>query len=181
MPRPTSLLLVLLIFGFASCELLHDEVYEEPITSLTYILTPDSGTTVVLQYLDGDGEGGRPALVSSGTLQPNSTYSGQLQLNTIGKHFIDSTSVAQEPELHQVFFLAQNGLRITTHYNDRDSNGFPVGLNSVLTTGTTSTGKLNLIIKHAPDKHANGVAEGDLTHAGGSTDLEVSFDVAIAQ
>ena len=178
--RPASLLLVLIILGFASCEWQHNEVYEEPITSLTYILTPDSGTAVVLQYLDRDGEGGRPAIINSGTLQANTTYNAEIRLNTLGKHIIDTTSVAVQPEKHQIFFLPQNGLQLTTEYADRDANGYPVGFKTIVNTGSASEGTLTIIIKDQPNKSAPGVADGDLTNAGGSVDAEVSFAIRLS-
>jgi hypothetical protein len=176
MLRPTSLLFVAL-FVFAACEVPHDEVYEKPITSLLYILTPDSGESVILHFMDRDGEGGRPAMVNRGKLLPETTYHCQLQLNSMGKHLTDSTSVAQEPELHQVFFLPQNGLQASVTYADADTNGYPIGLTSTLTTGYEASGQLTIIIKHRPNKQAQGVLEGDVTNAGGSTDLEVAFSL----
>jgi len=179
MIRPASLLLALLILGFTSCEFHHDEVYEEPITSLTYIFTPDNGTTVVLQYLDRDGEGGQPAVINSGSLAPSTTYQGQLQLNSLGKHIPDTTSIARNPENYQVFFLPQNGLELQAGYNDLDANGSPVGLKTTIHTGPSSEGRLMVIIKRNPDKSAAGVVDGNITNAGGKTSFEVSFDVRI--
>ncbi|MCB9187393.1 MAG: type 1 periplasmic binding fold superfamily protein [Flavobacteriales bacterium] len=180
MLRPALFLLGSLILGISACETPHDEVYEEPITSLFAILTPDTGNAVILQYLDRDGQGGRPAMVNSGLLKPETTYQCQLQINTLGKHLIDSTSVTQHPELHQVFFLPQNGLQISTAYSDLDANGLPVGFHSTITTGSPSNGELLLIIKHLPNKRAVGVAQGDLTNAAGKTDLEVGFAIRIS-
>ncbi len=179
MQQPTSLLFALLIIGFTSCDFSHDETYEEPITSALLILTSDTGTAVVLQYLDRDGEGGRPAIINSGTLYPNTEYQAQVQLNTLGKHIIDTTSIAQQPEMHQVFFLAQNGLKLKSEYNDFDSNGFPIGLNATIRTESQGEGQLTIIIKHNPNKSGRGVAEGDVTNAGGKTDFEVSFDLSV--
>ena len=178
--RPAFLLFIISISGFASCEWQHDEVYEEPITSLTYILTPDSGTAVVLQYLDRDGEGGRPAIINSGTLQANTIYNGEIKLNLLGKHMIDTSSVAEQPEKHQIFFLPQDGLQLTTEYADRDANGYPVGFKTIVNTGSASEGTLTIIIKDQPNKSAPGVADGDLTNAGGSIDAEVSFELTIS-
>ena len=96
---------MLLILGLTSCDLSHEEQYEEPITSALFVLMPDTGTAVILQYLDRDGEGGRPAIINSGSLQPNSSYHAELLLNTMGKHIIDTTSIARNPENYQVFFL----------------------------------------------------------------------------
>jgi hypothetical protein len=180
MLRPTSLLLALSLLVFTSCEFSHDEVYEEPIISALFIMTPDTGTAVVLQYLDRDGNGGRPAIINSGSLRPNTRYQTQLLLNTMGKHMTDTTSIARNPEEYQVFFLPQNGLLLKAEYNDVDANGFPIGLNTTLSTSAASTGLLTVIIKHKPDKSAQGVADGDLTQAGGRTSFEVSFEMAVS-
>ncbi|MCB0755605.1 MAG: type 1 periplasmic binding fold superfamily protein [Flavobacteriales bacterium] len=180
MLRPASLLLALLILGFTSCELHHDEAYEEPITSFTYILTPDTGSTVVLQYLDRDGDGGQEPIVHSGTLLANTVYEGQLLINSMGKHIIDTTSIMQAPEMHQIFYLPMNGLQLQTTYTDQDANGNPVGFSTQLTTGDASRGRLTILIKHEPDKHALGVADGDVSNAVGSIDFEVDFNVVVS-
>lgn len=179
MLRPTFPLLALLTFWFTSCDISHEELYEEPITSALFILTPDSGTTVILQYLDRDGEGGRPAIINSGSLQPNTTYQAELLLNTIGKHIIDTSSVTRNPENYQAFFIPQNGLELTSEYNDYDANGFPVGLHSKIKTMEQSEGSLTIIIKRNPNKSGSGVSMGDVTNAGGKTSFEVSFDVTV--
>jgi hypothetical protein len=167
------------MLGFTSCDFSHDELYEEPITSALFVLTPDTGTTVILQYLDRDGEGGRPAIINSASLKPKTSYQAELLLNTMGKHIIDTTSIARNPENYQVFFLPQDGLKLTPEYNDYDANGFPVGLNSIISTGTESEGQLMVIIKYKPNKAATGVAAGDITNAGGKTSFEISFDITV--
>ena len=35
------------------------------------------------------------------------------------------------------------------------------------------------MLRHEPDKSAAGVSSGDITNAGGETDIEVSFNVII--
>lgn len=179
MLRPNSLLLALSLLVLTSCEFSHDEIYEEPITSALLILTPDTGATVVLQYLDRDSEGGRPPIINSASLRTNTRYQAQLQLNTMGKHMVDTTSIARNPEEYQVFFLPQNGLELKTEYNDVDANGYPIGLSTTLSTTAASAGLLTIIIKHKPAKEAAGVADGDITHAGGRTSFEVSFDIVV--
>lgn len=177
--QPTFLLFMLLIIGFTSCDFSHDETYEEPITSALLVLTPDTGTAVVLQFLDRDGEGGRPAIINAGLLRTDTRYEAELLLNTMDKHIADTTSIARNPENYQVFFLAQNGLELTSSYHDFDANGFPVGLHSMISTGAPSNGQLMMIIKHKPDKAATGVAAGDISNAGGKTSFEVSFDISV--
>lgn len=179
MLRLSSHLFALLIFGLTSCDFSHEELHEEPITSVLLVLSPDTGETVILQFLDRDGEGGRPAMINSGSLVPHTEYKAQLLLNTMGKHIVDTTSIARKPESYQVFFLAQSGLELATEYQDRDANGFPVGLNSIFRTENSSEGRLTVIIKRNPNKSGAGVIDGDITNAGGKTSFEVSFDVIV--
>jgi hypothetical protein len=68
---------------------------------------------------------------------------------------------------------------MTITYNDSDANNLPVGLKTVLTTGNTSTGTLAVTLKHKPNKAAAGVLGGDITNAGGETDINVEFNVEI--
>ncbi len=44
---------------------------EEVITTLTYILTPASGQAVTLSFVDLDGDGGNPPVITGGTLDTN--------------------------------------------------------------------------------------------------------------
>jgi hypothetical protein len=135
---------------------------------------------MVLQYLDRDGLGGHPPIVNSATLLANTVYEGQLLINSMGEHMIDTTSIMQSPELHQVFFLAMNGLQLQTTDKDQDANGNPVGFTTQLTTGSASRGRLTVLIKHNPDKQALSVADGDVSNAGGSVDLEANFYIVVS-
>ena len=174
------------VLFFASCEDYHNEVFEEPITSMFFVLTPDSGQIIVLSHIDNDGIGGQPALVSSGKLKANTIYQCQLKtgvrnpISTLRiEHMIDSTSVEAEPEMHQVFFTPMNGLQLNVTYADTDGNGFPIGMQSVLRTGDISDGELAISIVHSPNKSGANVRNGDRLLAGGTIDLEVIFELQI--
>ena len=60
-----------------------------------------------------------------------------------------------------------------------DENGNPVGLSFTLTTGEASSGALTFTLIHEPDKSGDGVSEGDITNAGGSKDIEVTFELEV--
>ena len=47
------------------------------------------------------------------------------------------------------------------------------------TTGDASSGDVTVILRHEPDKEADGVSDGDVTNAGGETDVEVTFDADV--
>ena len=162
----------------------HDHDHEEEvITTMTLALTADgSGDVVTLKFEDLDGEGGNAPTITGGTLKANTTYTGSIGLlNESGEETEDiGEEVKEEDEEHQFFFQV-SGLNLTVDYADMDADGNPVGLATTVTTGEASTGTLTVILRHEPDKNAENVAAGDITSAGGSTDVEATFDVTIEE
>jgi len=151
----------------------------ELITSLNYSLVPKDGSaTVILTFIDLD-EGVAPTIIG-GTLAANQTYLGTLKLlnESITPLEIITVEVEEEDEDHQFFFQSTIS-DITSNYNDQDANGNPLGINSTLITGATASGTLTIILRHKPDKFASGVSGGDITNAGGETDIEVTFPINI--
>ena len=90
-----------------------------------------------------------------------------------------TAEIAEEDAEHQFFFAASSGLNATVAYGDQDDMGNPVGLSSVVTTGDASSGTMTVTLRHEPAKDASGVSDGDITNAGGETDIEVTFDITI--
>jgi hypothetical protein len=156
---------------------------EEVITTVIVTLTPQgSGSTVTLtsQDLDGDGPNA-PVVTVSGPLNNNSVYNGSVQfLNELENPAEDITlEVEEEDDEHQVFFSLTNCIG-NVAYADTDGNGNPVGLAFTLSTNPAGcTGVMTVILRHEPDKDGAGVSDGDITNAGGETDIEVSFNVAL--
>jgi hypothetical protein len=156
---------------------------EEVITTVIVTLTPQgSGSTVTLtsQDLDGDGPNA-PVVTVTGPLNNNSVYNGSVQfLNELENPVEDITEeVAEEDDEHQVFFSVTGGVGTIT-YTDSDANGNPLGLAFTLSTSATATnGIMTVTLRHEPNKDAAGVSEGDITNAGGETDIEVSFNVVV--
>jgi hypothetical protein len=60
-----------------------------------------------------------------------------------------------------------------------DANGNPVGVTFDLTTGDAGNEQFTVILRHEPNKSASGVSDGDISNAGGETDIEVVFDIHI--
>ena len=75
-----------------------------------------------------------------------------------------------------VLLCHHRGHHTDLSYADTDANGAPIGLETTMTTGDAATGKLQVTLRHEPDKGATGVAQGDITNAGGETDIQVEFD-----
>jgi hypothetical protein len=155
---------------------------EELITTMIYnLISQDQTDTVVMRFQDLDGEGGNAPIITGGTLKNGTAYNGTvLLLNEQKTPAEDITlEVMAEAEEHQFFYQALSGLDLSIAYADADQNGNPIGIKSIITTNAVSNGELVVILRHEPDKFATGVASGDITNAGGETDILVSFDVDI--
>lgn len=178
---------ILLLFPFSifltSCEkddpIIVEE--EEVITTLTYTLTPNGGgTPVILSFSDPDGDGGNEPVITDGTLAINQIYTGTLQLLNEAEDPTEEITeeIEEEDEEHQFFF--QTSLSdLTISYEDQDADGNPVGLNTTVSTGEAGSGTITITLRHEPNKSAAGVSEGDITNAGGETDIEVTFNVNV--
>jgi hypothetical protein len=181
----TILPLFILLGGvvtFVSCEKDDPEIpnEEELITTVKYTLTPQSGgSAVVFLFRDLDGDGGNSPVITTSPLKSGTIYSGTLELLNEAETPVENITeeIKNEGADHQFFFTSNTN--ISVQYNDTDLNGKPVGLKTLLTTGGSGTGKLKIILRHLPNKNASGVANGDITNAGGETDIEVEFNVVI--
>ncbi len=154
---------------------------EEVITTLTYTLTPSAGgTPIVFSFQDLDGDFGNQPTVSEDTLSSQTTYTGSIQLlNELESPAEDITlEVSAEANEHQFFFQSSTS-DLSVSYNDADGNSNPVGIITTLTTTTTGASTLTITLKHKPNKGALGVKDGDITNAGGETDIEVTFNVVV--
>ena len=177
-------LLLTLPFVFIACDDEEVEIpnEEEVITNFTLTLTPEgAGTPVVLSFVDIDGEGGADGVYTTSPLAANTTYAGSVTLlNTSDGANEDITrEIEEEDDEHQLFYQIASDLNLTVAYEDADGNNNPVGLLTTITTTDASTGTLTVTLRHEPAKDASGVSDGDITNAGGETDIEVVFDVEI--
>lgn len=168
-----ALVFVALLFSCKDPEPIHEE---EVINKITWEFTAPDNSTVTASYTDPDGDGPNPAQVINANLVPNTTYTARLRLfNTLGTTEAEITpEVIEESTEHQVFYLhAVGGLTIA--YDDQDSNGKPVGLNTRVTTTSPAAGPIRIVLRHRPDKAAAGVQNGDITKAGGESDIDISI------
>ncbi len=171
----------LLCFCLFSCD---DEepmepMEEELITTLIYDLEDDQGNTVQLKFEDLDGDGGNDPIITGGTFQEGVTYTGSMSLlNESETPAEDITEeIEEEDDEHQFFFSST--IAGTISYLDADGNGNPLGLSSSIAFSETGDGTLRVILRHEPEKGATNVAQGDITNAGGETDIEVSFPITV--
>ncbi len=176
--------LCLALFSFSSCEDDNPEPTQDPelITTLTLTMTPQGGgDAIVFRFQDLDGDGGNAPTITNGVLAANTIYDVTIELlnESVSPAEDITAEVGEEAEEHQFFFDITGGLNVTYGYRDSDANNNPIGLAIVLNTGEVSSGKFQVTLRHEPSKNASGVSDGDITNAGGDTDIEVTFDIDI--
>ena len=161
---------------------------EEEITTLILEFTIPGATTptVTATWRDLDGDGGQDPVIDDITLSADTTYQLQITLlneneevNLLDKEYNVTIEVLDEADEHQFFFDPSSNLNLQIDYADEDENGDPIGQNNGAATGNPSTGTLDVVLRHELDKDATGVSDGDITNAGGDTDISVTFDVSI--
>ncbi|GAA3625927.1 type 1 periplasmic binding fold superfamily protein [Flavivirga jejuensis] len=185
--KKITILLFISALIFNSCSSNDDNpelvIEEEVITTVTVTLTPEAGgTDIVLESVDLDGDGPDAPVVSvSGNLDANTTYNGSIVLlNETESPAENITEEIEElDEEHQFFYSTTSGIA-TFEYNDTDANGNPIGLDFLLTTSTSAaSGTITIILRHLPNKDGENVSDGDITNAGGETDVSVTFSVSV--
>lgn len=168
---------------FLSCE---DEVddppipnEEEVITTLTYTLTA-AGSVHTFTFQDLDGDGGNAPMITVDTISSGVSYNGSLSLLNETESPADNITIEifDEAEEHQFFFQSTDPA-LSVSYSDTDANQQPLGLLSELSASDPGDYSLTIILRHEPDKSAAGVSDGDITNAGGETDIEVTFQIHV--
>lgn len=166
------------------------EVPEEVITNVNIALINDADATdiVALAHVDLDGIGLGVDGVStvSSSLTAGATYSGSFVITNALADDEDEMNVTAEIEEladeHQFFFVSEADLNLETEYNDLDDNNYPVGLDFALEAVGASEGVLRVVLRHEPNKAADGVSEGDITNEDeGESDFDIDFDIVIAE
>jgi hypothetical protein len=152
-----------------------DDHEEELITTLIYTLT-SANDTAVFTFRDVDGDGGNPPEITEDSLLANTMYTGSVTLlNESETPAEDITEeIEEEAEEHQ-FFYQLSGTNVTIAYDDVDADGNPVGLLTTVQADSSGHNNLTVTLRHEPNKDAAGVSDGDITNAGGETDIEVMF------
>lgn len=174
------LLSAVLLFSQCKTEEPEPVIEEELITTLTMTFSPvGGGDDVVFKLDDEDGNGPIEPVYTNGILEANTDYKASIELRNEQEGEDITVEVQEKGAEHQFFFEFENSLKIDFAYDDADANGDAIGLATIFTTGDVSNGTLTVVLRHESDKSADGAAEGDLSNAGGETDIQAIFDVVI--
>lgn len=163
-------------FLYFSCN--DDDDTPEPVNEEEVITTMNVYVdgALAMSSTDSDGDGPLEPVVTDGVLAANTTYSVRLEfLNELEDPAEDITEEVEEEDLeHQVFYSAGGDLNVGVEYANFDSDGNPLGTLFTLTTNEAGSGTITITLVHEPMKPNDGLAT-----AGGSTDIEVTFDVTV--
>ena len=149
----------------------------EVITTLECQFT-DSATGLLIntfRFADPDGDGGMdPTTDDQIQLATNKTYFVAIRfLDETKNPVVDITQeIEEEGEEHQVFYelAANTGIQIL--YDDIDTQGNPLGLQTKWKTTSAASGTVRVILKHQP-----GVKDG--SPLSGETDFDHTFSIQI--
>lgn len=183
MLKHVSILVSVLLF--VSCkkdEDIHPTDDNELVTRVELTFTDvvaKSSVTYTFQDKDGDARTA-PEKFDKIVLNKGVTYSVTLGVYDDTKSPVEDIAeeIAEESDVHLFVYKTTPSSLFTTTILDKDKNGLPIGLSaSILTQSAAGTGKLNLLLKHQPE--LNGVRVKTGQEAGGSTDIDLLFDVEI--
>lgn len=180
------MLLVGFVSLFTACKDEDDHDHEnEVITTVRLTFTqleangsPTVGVApIVATWKDADGTGPASPTVNEITLKQSKNYRMEVAvLNELANPAQDLTSeIRNEGTKHQFFFQRTGNNLASVVYKDQDTAGKPIGLlNEMQTFSNTGTNSLKVILRHEPNKNGANVSTGDITNAGGETDIETT-------
>ena len=155
---------------------------EELITTvlLTFADQETSSAVFEMRFTDTDGDGGNAPVITADTLPANRAYDLSIRvLNESVSPAEEITTEIQNEGVDHQFFFQSSVTNMLINYADADANGAPIGLLNSATTADPAQGTLVVTLRHQPSKGAAGVSSGDITNAGGETDIEVTFPVVV--
>lgn len=159
----------------------HDHNEEELITTVElHFHQVGGGEHKHFTWRDIDGDGGNPPVIVADTLTAGLAYDVGIELlnESVSPAQSYTAEILAESAEHQFFFQVA-GADVTVAYNDTDGNGYPLGLATIWTVGAGSSGAIVLTLRHEPNKGAPGVNAGDITNAGGETDIATEFPLVV--
>ena len=153
----------------------------ELITTVELIFTDANKKVSTFSFQDKDGDGKTPPeKFDKIVLDKNMAYTMEVLMYDETKNpKLDITEdIESESDVHLFVFKIDPASLFNLKASDKDKNGLPIGLRSSGTTqNTAGTGKFNLILKHQPPINGKAVKTGN--EAGGSSDIDLVFDLSI--
>ena len=153
----------------------------ELITTVDLTFTDSNKKVSTFSFQDKDGDAKTPPeKFDKIVLDKNMSYS--LEINVYDETKNPKSNITEqiklESDVHLFVFKIDPASLFSLIAMDKDKNGLPIGLmSSGSTQNAAGTGKLNLILKHQPPINGKAVKTGN--EAGGSSDIDLIFDLSI--
>lgn len=163
------------------------EVINEEEVITTVILDFDAqgaSSDFEVRITDPDGDGPLdPVPTGNFALSAGEVYNVSARvLNELDPADVEDITieVAEEDDEHQFFYTVSQGTGITVDYDDQDDDGNPIGIDTIFTIDANATNFTLLVtLLHEPNKDGAGVSDGDISNAGGETDIEALFNFTV--
>ena len=153
----------------------------ELITTVDLTFTDSNKKVNTFSFQDKDGDAKTPPeKFDKIVLDKNMNYS--LEINVYDETKNPKANITEqiklESDVHLFVFKIDPASLFSLKAIDKDKNGLPIGLlSSGSTQNTVGSGKLNLVLKHQPPINGKAVKTGN--EAGGSSDIDLVFDLSI--
>ena len=173
-------LLIGIVFSFSSCIKSEPAPADENELITTVRLKFTDGSSVqTFQWQDLDGDGGKAPTIQNVALKINKTYKLDIELLDESKTpLVDQTKeIVEKKDEHLFVFTPTPSNLLTYTYGDKDTKNFPIGLTGSMRTTVAGTGTLRVVLRHQPP--VNGMAQKNGTATPGSSDVDITFNVAV--
>jgi len=130
---------------------------------------------------DVDGPGGALPVIDEIMLDDNHVY--DVVVKFWNKSVTPADDITKEVQAesanHRLYYEPTAGSGIVVDGLDNDTEGLPLGLNSVWTTGNSASGSVTIILRHYPE--GGKAAEDPANSTKSTTDAGASFTVTVGQ
>jgi hypothetical protein len=150
------------------------QLEQELVTTIKVKLTDAAGNTSTFTWEKKDPNSAAAPIVDTIKLTANKVYTGELMIfNAAVSPISDLTQEIRDKKADHLFVFKPATANLNVKITDLDANLKPVGLTTTWTVQAVSTGSINILLKHLPDKTA---ASPETT---GSTDIDAIFPIKI--
>lgn len=165
---------LLLILALASCKK-DNTTEQELITTIVVHLTATDGSfEQEFEWNDPDGDGGNAPTIEDIVLPAGKTFHCHIHFYDRSKTPAeDITAEVESENTAHLLVYTVSGANLTVTPDDADDNGKPFRLETTWVTGAASTGTVQVVLRHEPDKSA---ANPDVT---GDVDAAADFAVKV--
>lgn len=177
----TIALVALSLFNCKKGEEMDPTDDNELITRIDLVFTDSANKSTTFSFQDKDGDSRtNPEKFDKIVLAKGQTYHVKIEVFDETKYPVKAISdeILEESDVHLFVFKSNPTGLLTTTLTDKDASGLPIGLlSTVKTAGTAGKGIYQIILKHQPE--LNGVKVKTGKEEGGSTDIDLSFEVEV--